>query len=52
MRTKKSCAGRFQSRSVPLLEIASEPEICTVEAAIDYATKGGAILRYLGVNFW
>ncbi|HCK67496.1 MAG TPA: Asp-tRNA(Asn)/Glu-tRNA(Gln) amidotransferase GatCAB subunit B, partial [Anaerolineae bacterium] len=35
---------------VPLLEIVSEPDMRTVEAALDYATKVRAILRYLGVN--
>ena len=40
----------FNRAGVPLLEIVSEPDIHTVEAALDYATKVRAILRYLGVN--
>ncbi|MEP7133345.1 MAG: Asp-tRNA(Asn)/Glu-tRNA(Gln) amidotransferase subunit GatB [Chloroflexota bacterium] len=40
----------FNRAGVPLLEIVSEPDIRTVEAALDYATKIRAILRYLGVN--
>jgi aspartyl-tRNA(Asn)/glutamyl-tRNA(Gln) amidotransferase subunit B len=40
----------FNRAGVPLLEIVSEPDIRTVEAALDYATKVRAILRYLGVN--
>jgi aspartyl-tRNA(Asn)/glutamyl-tRNA(Gln) amidotransferase subunit B len=40
----------FNRAGVPLLEIVSEPDMRTVEAALDYATKILAILRYLGVN--
>jgi aspartyl-tRNA(Asn)/glutamyl-tRNA(Gln) amidotransferase subunit B len=40
----------FNRAGVPLLEIVSEPDMRTVEAALDYATKIRAILRYLGVN--
>ncbi len=40
----------FNRAGVPLLEIVSEPDIRTVEAALSYATKIRAILRYLGVN--
>ncbi|MCL4270163.1 MAG: Asp-tRNA(Asn)/Glu-tRNA(Gln) amidotransferase subunit GatB [Anaerolineales bacterium] len=40
----------FNRAGVPLLEIVSEPDIRTVEAALDYATKVRTILRYLGVN--
>ena len=40
----------FNRAGVPLLEIVSEPDIRNVEAALDYATKVRAILRYLGVN--
>src|SRR5512147_2930071 len=40
----------FNRAGVPLLEIVSEPEMRSVEAALDYATKVRAILRYLGVN--
>src|SRR5688572_13067834 len=40
----------FNRAGVPLLEIVSEPDMHTVEAALDYATKVRAILRYLGVN--
>jgi len=40
----------FNRAGVPLLEIVSEPDIRSVEAALDYATKVRAILRYLGVN--
>jgi aspartyl-tRNA(Asn)/glutamyl-tRNA(Gln) amidotransferase subunit B len=40
----------FNRAGVPLLEIVSEPDLRTVEAALDYATKIRAILRYLGVN--
>jgi aspartyl-tRNA(Asn)/glutamyl-tRNA(Gln) amidotransferase subunit B len=40
----------FNRAGVPLLEIVSEPDIRTVDAALDYATKVRAILRYLGVN--
>ncbi|RJP51783.1 MAG: Asp-tRNA(Asn)/Glu-tRNA(Gln) amidotransferase subunit GatB [Anaerolineaceae bacterium] len=40
----------FNRAGVPLLEIVSEPDMRTVEAALDYAAKIRAILRYLGVN--
>jgi len=40
----------FNRAGVPLLEIVSEPDMHTVEAALDYATKVRAILRTLGVN--
>jgi aspartyl-tRNA(Asn)/glutamyl-tRNA(Gln) amidotransferase subunit B len=40
----------FNRAGVPLLEIVSEPDMRAVEAALDYATKIRAILRYLGVN--
>ncbi len=40
----------FNRAGVPLLEIVSEPDIRTIAAALDYATKVRAILRYLGVN--
>jgi aspartyl-tRNA(Asn)/glutamyl-tRNA(Gln) amidotransferase subunit B len=40
----------FNRAGVPLLEIVSEPDMHTVEAALSYATKVRAILRYLGVN--
>src|SRR5258706_4073265 len=40
----------FNRAGVPLLEIVSEPDMETVEAALSYATKIRAILRYLGVN--
>lgn len=40
----------FNRAGVPLLEIVSEPDMHTVEAALNYATKIRAILRYLGVN--
>jgi len=40
----------FNRAGVPLLEIVSEPDMHSVEAALDYATKARAILRYLGVN--
>jgi len=40
----------FNRAGVPLLEIVSEPDMRVVEAALDYATKVRAILRYLGVN--
>ena len=40
----------FNRAGVPLLEIVSEPDMRTVEAALAYATKIRAILRYLGVN--
>ena len=40
----------FNRAGVPLLEIVSEPDMHSVETALDYATKVRAILRYLGVN--
>ena len=40
----------YNRAGVPLLEIVSEPDMHTVEAALDYATRIRAILRYLGVN--
>lgn len=40
----------FNRAGVPLLEIVSEPDMHSVEAALDYATRIRAILRYLGVN--
>jgi aspartyl-tRNA(Asn)/glutamyl-tRNA(Gln) amidotransferase subunit B len=40
----------FNRAGVPLLEIVSEPDMRAVEAALDYAAKVRAILRYLGVN--
>ncbi len=40
----------FNRAGVPLLEIVSEPDMHTVEAALAYATQIRAILRYLGVN--
>lgn len=40
----------FNRAGVPLLEIVSEPDMRAVEAALSYATKIRAILRYLGVN--
>ena len=40
----------FNRAGVPLLEIVSEPDMRSVAAALDYATKVRAILRYLGVN--
>jgi aspartyl-tRNA(Asn)/glutamyl-tRNA(Gln) amidotransferase subunit B len=40
----------FNRAGVPLLEIVSEPDLRSVEAALAYATKVRAILRYLGVN--
>jgi aspartyl-tRNA(Asn)/glutamyl-tRNA(Gln) amidotransferase subunit B len=40
----------FNRAGIPLLEIVSEPDMRVVEAALDYATKVRAILRYLGVN--
>lgn len=40
----------FNRAGVPLLEIVSEPDMRTVDAALSYATKVRAILRYLGVN--
>lgn len=35
---------------VPLLEIVSEPDICTAEEAVDYVEKLRAILQYIGVS--
>jgi aspartyl-tRNA(Asn)/glutamyl-tRNA(Gln) amidotransferase subunit B len=40
----------YNRAGVPLLEIVSEPDMHTVEAALDYASRIRAILRYLGVN--
>jgi aspartyl-tRNA(Asn)/glutamyl-tRNA(Gln) amidotransferase subunit B len=40
----------FNRCGVPLLEIVSEPDMHSVEAAYAYATKIREILRYLGVN--
>jgi aspartyl-tRNA(Asn)/glutamyl-tRNA(Gln) amidotransferase subunit B len=40
----------FNRAGVPLLEIVSEPDMRSAEAALAYATKIRAILRYLGVN--
>jgi aspartyl-tRNA(Asn)/glutamyl-tRNA(Gln) amidotransferase subunit B len=40
----------FNRAGVPLLEIVSEPDMHSVDAALAYATKIRAILRYLGVN--
>ena len=40
----------YNRAGVPLLEIVSEPDMHAVEAALDYATRIRAILRYLGVN--
>jgi aspartyl-tRNA(Asn)/glutamyl-tRNA(Gln) amidotransferase subunit B len=40
----------YNRAGVPLLEIVSEPDMHTVEAALAYATKIRAILRYLEVN--
>jgi aspartyl-tRNA(Asn)/glutamyl-tRNA(Gln) amidotransferase subunit B len=40
----------FNRAGVPLLEIVTEPDMRTVEAALAYAAKIRAILRYLGVN--
>jgi aspartyl-tRNA(Asn)/glutamyl-tRNA(Gln) amidotransferase subunit B len=40
----------FNRAGVPLLEIVSEPDMHSVEAALSYATKIRAILQYLGVN--
>ena len=47
---KNSALVDFNRAGVPLLEIVSEPDMRTVEAVLDYATKIRAILRYLGVN--
>lgn len=35
---------------VPLLEIVSEPDLCSAEEAIDYLEKLKAILEYIGVS--
>jgi len=40
----------FNRAGVPLLEIVSEPDMRSVEAALDYASKVRDILLYLGVN--
>lgn len=40
----------FNRAGVPLLEIVSEPDMHSVEEALDYATQIRNILRYLGVN--
>jgi aspartyl-tRNA(Asn)/glutamyl-tRNA(Gln) amidotransferase subunit B len=40
----------FNRAGVPLLEIVSEPDMRSVEAALSYATKIRAILQYLEVN--
>ena len=40
----------YNRAGVPLLEIVTEPDFRTVEAALAYATNVRAILRYLGVN--
>jgi aspartyl-tRNA(Asn)/glutamyl-tRNA(Gln) amidotransferase subunit B len=40
----------FNRAGVPLLEIVSEPDLRSAEAALAYATKVRTILRYLGVN--
>jgi aspartyl-tRNA(Asn)/glutamyl-tRNA(Gln) amidotransferase subunit B len=40
----------FNRAGVPLLEIVSEPDMRSAEAALAYATKVRAILRTLGVN--
>jgi aspartyl-tRNA(Asn)/glutamyl-tRNA(Gln) amidotransferase subunit B len=40
----------FNRAGVPLLEIVSEPDMRSAEAALAYATRIRAILRYLGVN--
>jgi aspartyl-tRNA(Asn)/glutamyl-tRNA(Gln) amidotransferase subunit B len=40
----------YNRAGVPLLEIVSEPDMHTVEAALAYATRIREILRYLGVN--
>jgi aspartyl-tRNA(Asn)/glutamyl-tRNA(Gln) amidotransferase subunit B len=40
----------FNRAGVPLLEIVSEPDMRSVEEALDYAGQVRAILRYLGVN--
>jgi aspartyl-tRNA(Asn)/glutamyl-tRNA(Gln) amidotransferase subunit B len=40
----------FNRAGVPLLEIVSEPDMHSVEEALDYANQVRDILRYLGVN--
>jgi aspartyl-tRNA(Asn)/glutamyl-tRNA(Gln) amidotransferase subunit B len=40
----------FNRAGVPLLEIVSEPDMRSVEEALDYANQVREILRYLGVN--
>jgi aspartyl-tRNA(Asn)/glutamyl-tRNA(Gln) amidotransferase subunit B len=40
----------FNRAGVPLLEIVSEPDMHSVEEALEYASQTRAILRYLGVN--
>lgn len=40
----------YNRAGVPLLEIVSEPDICTAEEALAYATKIRQIVRYLDVN--
>jgi aspartyl-tRNA(Asn)/glutamyl-tRNA(Gln) amidotransferase subunit B len=40
----------FNRSGVPLLEIVSEPDLHTVDAALAYATKIREVLRYLHVN--
>jgi aspartyl-tRNA(Asn)/glutamyl-tRNA(Gln) amidotransferase subunit B len=47
---KKFALVDFNRAGVPLLEIVSEPDMRSVEAALSYATKIRAILRYLAVN--
>ncbi len=40
----------YNRAGVPLLEIVSEPDLHSAEAALAYATRIRSILRYLGVN--
>jgi aspartyl-tRNA(Asn)/glutamyl-tRNA(Gln) amidotransferase subunit B len=40
----------FNRAGVPLLEIVSEPDMHSVEEALEYASQIRTILRYLGVN--
>jgi len=40
----------YNRAGVPLLEIVSEPDICTAEEALAYATKIRQIVQYLDVN--
>jgi len=40
----------FNRSGVPLLEIVSEPDMCSIEEARHYAAKVRQLLRYLGVN--